>query len=64
MLLLLVSLLFGVFFYCQALCSGMNRKAWAVAGLFLGPLIWPLFNMEKRMKVYKRFGGNWAIWKP
>lgn len=41
----------------------MGRKRWAFAGLFFGPLIWPFFNMNKRMKVYRLFGVNYQLFK-
>ena len=47
-----------MFFYCQALMSGLGRKRWAMAGLVFGPLLWPMFCMQRRFKVTQRFG--WA----
>ena len=61
MLFVVVCLLCAVFFYCQALQSGMGRKRWATAGLVLGPLVWPMFCMEKRMKTFKRFGTKFGV---
>ena len=57
----LISIVFAVFFYCQAFQSGMGRKRWATAGLLLGPLVWPMFRMEKRMKTFKRFGRGYSM---
>ncbi|WP_353539350.1 hypothetical protein [Colwellia sp. KU-HH00111] len=51
-----LSVLFGVFFYCQALVSGMGRKRWTLAGAVFGPLIWPMFIMKKRMYCNRLFG--------
>lgn len=53
---LLVSIICGLFFYCQSLCAGLPRKRWTVAGLLLGPLVWPLFAMDKRMRINKSYG--------
>ncbi|WP_206484622.1 hypothetical protein [Thalassotalea sp. G2M2-11] len=58
-----VALLFSIFFYCQALTSGLGRKRWAVAGLVFGPLIWPMFCMKKRMKVNQMFGFNCLVFR-
>ncbi|NQY63646.1 MAG: hypothetical protein HRT38_07895 [Alteromonadaceae bacterium] len=52
----LLSLVFSLFFYCQALSSGLGRKRWACAGFLFGPFVWPMFCMKKRMKVNKLFG--------
>jgi len=53
-----LSLAFGLFFYCISLCSGLPRKRWTVAGLLLGPLVWPMFVMDKRMRINKSYGGK------
>jgi len=58
-----MAVFFSVFFYCQALSSGLGRKRWAFAGLMFGPFIWPMFCMKKRMKVNKLFGFNYLIFK-
>jgi hypothetical protein len=52
-----------MFFYCQALRSGLGLKRWACAGLVFGPFIWPMFCMKKRMKMNKMFGFNTLILK-
>jgi hypothetical protein len=56
-----IALLCSLFFYCQALKSGMGQKRWACAGLMFGPFIWPMFCMKKRMKCYQLFGFNHLI---
>lgn len=63
LLLALLSIFCGVFFYCQAMRSGLGRKRWAFAGLLMGPLVWPMFNMKKRMQVNRLFGLNYLIFK-
>jgi hypothetical protein len=55
-LLVFVSALCGVFFYCQALVIGFGCKRWTLAGVFFGPLIWPMFAMKKRMQLNRLFG--------
>jgi len=59
----LVALICSLFFYCQALKSGLGRKRWAFAGLMFGPFIWPMFCMKKRMKVIQLFGFHSLILK-
>jgi len=51
------------FFYCQAIRSGLGRKRWATAGFCFGPIVWPMFCMQRRMKVNKKFGFNYLIVK-
>ncbi len=54
MLLVILSLVCAVFFYCQAFSCGMGRKRWATAGLLFGPFIWPMFCIERRMQLRKQ----------
>lgn len=59
MIVLLVTILgavFSLFFYCQAISSGLGAKRWATAGFMFGPFVWPMFCMKKRIKTYRRFG--------
>jgi len=58
-----VGLICALFFYCQALKSGLGYKRWTVAGMLFGPFIWPMFCMQKRMKITKKFGFNCLILK-
>ncbi|MEH6595033.1 MAG: hypothetical protein V7736_05745 [Colwellia polaris] len=51
-----LSVVFSIFFYCQAMSSGLGVKRWATAGLMFGPFVWPMFCMKKRLKTYQRFG--------
>ena len=63
LLMLLVSVVCGVFFYCQALVSGMGRKRWTMAGIVFGPLVWPMFAMKKRMRLNRLFGFEQLIFR-
>jgi len=63
LLLVIIAVVFSLFFYCQALSSGLGRKRWAFAGLMFGPLIWPMFCMKKRMKVNRLFGFDYLIFR-
>jgi hypothetical protein len=63
LLVVFLSILSCAFFYCQALSSGLGRKRWACAGLFFGPVAWPMFCMKKRMKVAKAFGLNYLLFR-
>lgn len=59
----IISALSSLFFYCQAISSGLGRRRWAVAGLLFGPVLWPMFCMKKRMKVNRAFGFNCLIFR-
>jgi hypothetical protein len=63
LLLVFVGFICAIFFYCQALRSGLGYKRWTLAGMIFGPLIWPMFCMQKRMKINKKFGFNYLIFK-
>lgn len=56
LLIILISVLSACYFYVQAVCSGLGKKRWAFAGLLFGPLMLPMFNMQKRMKLYRQYG--------
>jgi len=58
-----ISLSSGVFYYCAAMKSGLGLKRWTFAGVCFGPVAWPMFCMQKRMKVYRKFGVNNLIWQ-
>ncbi|WP_274053673.1 hypothetical protein [Thalassomonas haliotis] len=59
----LIGFISALFFYCQALASGLGRKRWAFAGLLFGPFIWPMFCMKKRMKTNRKFGFGGLIFR-
>jgi len=61
LLISLIGVICASFFYCQALKSGLGLKRWTLAGLFFGPLVWPMFCMKKRMKINKLFGLDYLI---
>jgi len=56
-----LGMFFSVFYYCQALKSGMGYKRWALAGFMFGPIAWPMFCMQKRMKICKKFGFDYLM---
>lgn len=56
LLLIIINVLSGLFFYCHSIMGGVGKKRWTFAGLIFGPLIWPMFNNNKRMKVYRQNG--------
>ena len=53
---------FGV--YVAALRSGMQALQWALAALFTGPFLLPLFNSHKRLLLCKTRGKNSSLFRP
>lgn len=50
--------------YIAALRSGMKAFKWALAALFTGPLLLPLFNSHKRLLLNKAHGRNTVLFRP
>ena len=59
-----VWLMVAVGVYIAALRSGMAALRWAVAAIFTGPLLLPLFNSHKRLLLSKAHGRNTVLFKP
>jgi hypothetical protein len=55
----LIALLSSLYFYVQATKTGLRAKRWAVAGLFFGPFLLPMFNVKQHLALRKirGFGG-------
>ena len=47
---------FSVFLAIEAMKAGMCERRWFVAGMCLGPLVWPMFNVKKQMHLRKLQG--------
>ncbi|MCW8093044.1 hypothetical protein [Alteromonas sp. ASW11-130] len=56
--LLLVSIVSSLFFYVEAFKSGMQAKGWALAGLFVGPFLMPMFTISRHVAIRKSIGFN------
>ncbi|MBV2127665.1 hypothetical protein [Arsukibacterium indicum] len=50
--------------YIAALRSGMQALQWAVAAMFTGPFLLPLFNSHKRLLLCKARGKNSSLFRP
>lgn len=46
---IILSILSSFYFYIEAFKSGMNQRKWALAGLFFGPFILPMFGISRHM---------------
>ncbi|GAA5219118.1 hypothetical protein ACFSJ3_17330 [Corallincola platygyrae] len=64
LLLLPLSLLSALYFYVEAMKAAMGPRRWAVAAAIAGPLLWPLFNAEKRMHWRRQAGRESVFWCP
>ena len=58
LLLAIIAVCCSLFFYVQAFKSGMCQKRWAVAGFIFGPVVLPLFSVQRQMKLRKFTGAN------
>lgn len=54
--LFIVSVISGGYFYVEATKAGMKRKNWALGGLILGPMLFPLFNIHRFILVKQAIG--------
>jgi hypothetical protein len=59
----ITSLVFSGFYYVQSFKHGLDAKKWAVAGIAFGPIILPLFNMQKRLSLRKARGAYCTIFQ-
>ncbi|GAB3032320.1 hypothetical protein [Bowmanella dokdonensis] len=53
---LILCLLSGIFYYVEAFRTGLSAKRWGLAGLLMGPLLLPLFNIKQHMALRKARG--------
>ncbi len=51
LVLLIITLVFSAYYYVESFKSGLSAKKWALAGVFLGPTILPMFNITRRVKL-------------
>lgn len=54
---------FSLLYYVQSFKTGLTAKKWAIAGLFFGPAIYPLFRSRQRIKLLKARGLVSTIFK-
>lgn len=59
-----VWLLSAVTVYIAALRCGMAAIKWAIAALFTGPLLLPLFHSHKRLLLHKACASNSVLFRP
>ncbi|EJI84251.1 hypothetical protein AEST_30850 [Alishewanella aestuarii B11] len=50
--------------YIAALRSGMQAMRWALAAIFTGPLLLPLFNSHKRLTLRRARGRSYGLFRP
>lgn len=49
-------ILFASYFYVESTIYAMQRKRWLVAGLLLGPMLLPMFQISKHVAMRKAAG--------
>ena len=57
----LLSVLSGVYFYIESLKAGLAEKRWALAGVILGPLLFPMFTISRHVRMRRDTGFNNAV---
>lgn len=57
-IMLLVSLASGLFYYIQGFKAGLIAKRWGWAGLFFGPLLLPIFAVHCQLAMRRAAGFN------
>ena len=57
-LFVLVFVVSAIFYYVEAIKSGLNAKIWLLAGFFLGPLVLPMFMIRRHVEWRKSVGFN------
>ncbi|WP_261389821.1 hypothetical protein [Ferrimonas balearica] len=57
----LLVLMTAPFFYLEAIKAGMKPARWFLKGLLLGPLLWPLFQVERQLhrRAQQKNGVSW-----
>jgi len=53
LLLMAIVLSFSLYIAIEAMKLGMCQKKWFVAGMCLGPVVWPMFNVKRQMHLRK-----------
>ncbi|MDX5407993.1 MAG: hypothetical protein LPK11_13295 [Chromatiaceae bacterium] len=60
----LIWLVTAIGVYIAALRSGMTAVKWALAAVFTGPLVLPLFSSHKRLTLHKAHGRAAVLFRP
>ncbi|MEO3866465.1 hypothetical protein [Rheinheimera fenheensis] len=60
----LIWLVTAIGVYIAALRSGMTAVKWALAAVFTGPLVLPLFSSHKRLTLHKAHGRATVLFRP
>lgn len=56
--LILSFILCAGYFFVETVRNGMAKKRWVVAGMFLGPMMLPMFAISKQIALRKATGFN------
>ena len=55
---ILVCLASSCYFFVEATKAGLSAKQWALVGLLMGPLVWPMFSIRRHVRMRKDCGFN------
>lgn len=55
---ILVCLACSGYFYVEATKAGLSAKQWAIVGLLMGPIVWPMFSIRRHVRMRKDCGFN------
>jgi len=55
-LMLITFVLFGAYYYVEAVKYAMNKKRWLLAGVMFGPMVFPMFNINKQINMRRSIG--------
>jgi len=59
-LLMLIVFVFSIYLAIEAMKNGMCEKRWFIAGMCLGPIVWPMFNVKRQMLLRQQQGATGA----
>ncbi|AWL12372.1 hypothetical protein HMF8227_01902 [Saliniradius amylolyticus] len=64
LLAVVVLLASSVYYYVEAVKNGLRAKRWAAAGAVFGPMLLPMFTMQRHVALRKVQGYHSAFWRP
>lgn len=57
-LIVLLSIVSSLYFYVEAIKAGLHETRWALAGLFFGPAVLPMFTISRHIAWRRDAGFN------
>ena len=50
-------------YYLEALKNALPGRRWALGGLLLGPMLWPMLSIEVRLRRLRALGLEAVCWR-